>query len=342
MNGDILMYKDIMFDLQLFADGAPAGEGATASGVEAADPGQATLEGLGVPADRAAKWAKSKVRREMPAAAQQQETAAAQTTEEGNPSPANSKASFNDILKDPEYKQAFDNQVQGLMHRRLSKMAPAKEAMDTMRDAHEALAFKYGLDPTAADFHKALAAAVMADDSTLERFADERGTSIETARADFAEKQELARLRAKDQTAITQQSAQQHFNVLQEQAQEVLKLNPNFNVLEEINTNEMFAKLTSPVAQQLGITVADAYMLAHRDEILAARDNAQAQRTMEAVTNNVRAGQSRPRENGASMPTSVAPVDYRKLTREQREQVKKELQMKAARGEKARPFMVLR
>lgn len=335
------MYKDIMFDLQLFADGAPAGEGASASGVDSADPGQAILEGLGVPADRAAKWANSKVRREMPAAAQRQETAAAQT-EQGDPSPASSKASFDEILKDPEYKQAFDNQVQGLMHRRLSKMAPAKEAMDTMRDAHEALAFKYGLDPSAADFHKALAAAVMADDSTLERFADERGTSIETARADFAEKQELARLRAKDHTAITQQSAQQHFNILQQQAQEVLKHNPNFNILEEINTNEMFAKLTSPMAQQLGITVADAYMLAHRDEILMARDDAQAQKTMEAVTNNVRAGQNRPRENGASMPSSMAPADYSKLSREKQLEVIKELKRKTAMGEKPKPSMILR
>jgi hypothetical protein len=335
------MYKDIMFDLQLFADGAPAGEGASASGVDSADPGQAILEGLGVPADRAAKWANSKVRREMPAAAQRQETAAAQT-EQGDPSPASSKASFDEILKDPEYKQAFDNQVQGLMHRRLSKMAPAKEAMDTMRDAHEALAFKYGLDPSAADFHKALAAAVMADDSTLERFADERGTSIETARADFAEKQELARLRAKDHTAITQQSAQQHFNILQQQAQEVLKHNPNFNILEEINTNEMFAKLTSPMAQQLGITVADAYMLAHRDEILMARDDAQAQKTMEAVTNNVRAGQNRPRENGASMPSSMAPADYSKLSREKQLEVIKELKRRAAMGEKPKPSMLLR
>lgn len=335
------MYKDIMFDLQLFADGAPAGEGASASGVDSADPGQAILEGLGVPADRAAKWANSKVKREMPAAAQRQETAAAQT-EQGDPSPASSKASFDEILKDPEYKQAFDNQVQGLMHRRLSKMAPAKEAMDTMRDAHEALAFKYGLDPNAADFHKALAAAVMADDSTLERFADERGTSIETARADFAEKQELARLRAKDHTAITQQSAQQHFNILQQQAQEVLKHNPNFNILEEINTNEMFAKLTSPMAQQLGITVADAYMLAHRDEILMARDDAQAQKTMEAVTNNVRAGQNRPRENGASMPSSMAPADYSKLSREKQLEVIKELKRRAAMGEKPKPSMLLR
>lgn len=335
------MYKDIMFDLQLFADGAPAGEGASASGVDSADPGQAILEGLGVPADRAAKWANSKVRREMPAAAQRQETAATQT-EQGDPSPASSKASFDEILKDPEYKQAFDNQVQGLMHRRLSKMAPAKEAMDTMRDAHEALAFKYGLDPNAADFHKALAAAVMADDSTLERFADERGTSIETARADFAEKQELARLRAKDHTAITQQSAQQHFNILQQQAQEVLKHNPNFNILEEINTNEMFAKLTSPMAQQLGITVADAYMLAHRDEILMARDDAQAQKTMEAVTNNVRAGQNRPRENGASMPSNMAPADYSKLSREKQLEVIKELKRRAAMGEKPKPSMILR
>lgn len=335
------MYKDFMFDLQFFADGAPAGDGASASGVDSADPGQARLEELGVPADKAAKWANSKVRREMPAAAQRQETATAQA-EQGDPSPANSKASFNDILKDPEYRQAFDKQVQGMMHQRLSKMAPAKEAMDTMRDAHEALAFKYGLDPTAADFHKALAAAVMADDSTLEKFADERGTSIETARADFAEKQELQRLRAKDKTAMTQQTAQNHFNVLQEQAKAVLKYNPNFNVLEEISSNEEFAKLTSPMAQQLGITVEKAYLMIHGDEIMSARENAVSQKTMEAVTNNVRAGQNRPRENGASMPTSVNPVAYNKLSRAEQLQRKKEMQREAAMRGGNTSFMLTR
>ena len=342
MNGDILMYKDIMFDLQLFADGAPAGDGAAASGESStADPGQARLEELGVPADKAAKWANSKVRREMPAAAQRQETAA-QTAEQGDPNPAASKASFNDILKDPEYRQAFDKQVQGMMHQRLSKLAPAKESMDTMRDAHEALALKYGLDPSAADFHKALAAAILGDDSSLERFADERGTSIETARADFADRQELQRYRAADKTAVSQQSAQNHFNLLQQQAQEVLAINPSFNLLEEINANEEFAKLTSPMAQQLGITVKKAYLMVHGDEIMSARENAATQRTMEAVTNNVRAGQNRPRENGASMPTNVNPVAYNKLTRAEQLQRKKEMQMEAARRGGNTSFMLTR
>lgn len=337
------MYKKFMFDLQLFAEGAAAdGAGASASGENSVDPGQARLEELGVPAERAAKWAKSKVRREMPPAAQQVETAAAQAETEGDPSPANSKASWDEILKDPEYKQAFDTQVQGMMHRRLAKLTPAKETMDTMRDAHEALAMKYGLDPNAADFHKNLAAAIIADDSTLERFADERGTSIETARADFAEKQELQRLRAKDKTAVTQQSAQAHFNALQEQAKAVLKYNPNFNVLDEINTNAEFAKLTSPMAQQLGITVEKAYFMVHGEEILAARDNAMSQKTLEAVTSSVRAGQNRPRENGASMPTNVAPLDYSKLPREKQLEVIKEMQKRAAMGEKPRPSMILR
>ena len=337
------MYKNFVFDLQLFAEGAAAdGAGESASGANSVDPGQARLVELGVPADKAEKWAKSKVRREMPRAAQRVETTAAPAENEGNPTPASSKASFEDILKDPEYKQAFDTQVQGMMHRRLAKLTPAKESMDTMRDAHEALAMKYGLDPNAADFHKSLAAAIIADDSTLERFADERGTSIETARADFAEKQELQRLRAKDKTAVTQQSAQTHFANLQEQAKAVLKYNPNFNVLDEINNNAEFAKLTSPMAQQLGITVEKAYFMVHGDEILAQRDNELSKKTLEAVTNNVRAGQNRPRENGASMPTNVAPLDYSKLPREKQMEVIKEMKRRAAMGEKPRPSTILR
>lgn len=337
------MYNDIMFDLQLFADGAPAGDGASASGESSVDPGQARLEELGVPADKAAKWASSKVRREMPnVAAQRQEAATAQAAPDGDASQPAGRASFDEILKDPEYRQAFNKQVQGLMHKRLAKMAPAKEAMDAMQEAHAAQAIKYGLDVNAPDFYKSLAAAVMADDSTIERFADERGVSIETAREDLKEKMELQRLRAKDQTAMTQQTAQSHFDSLQEQAKEVLKINPNFNLMDEIANNDAFARLTSPMAQQqFGLDVMDAYFKVHRDEILRARDADLSHKVMEAVTNNVRAGQNRPRENGASMPTSVAPLDYSKLPREKQLEIKKRMQMEAARG--GRPtFMITR
>ena len=123
---------------------------------------------------------------------------------------------------------------------------------------------------------------------------------------------------------------------------EVLAINPNFNLLEEINANEEFAKLTSPMAQQLGITVKKAYLMVHGDEIMSARENAATQRTMEAVTNNVRAGQNRPRENGASMPTNVNPVAYNKLTRAEQLQKKKEMQMEAARRGSNTSFMLTR
>jgi hypothetical protein len=323
--------------LQYFAEGsAPAGDGAgAATGESSAVPGQSVLEGLGVPADRAKKWASSKVRVDMPT----QQQAEAQTTEQGTATPAVSKASFDEMLTDPEYKQAFDTKVHGILQSRLAKLSPAKEAMDTMQDAMAALAVKYNIDPYAEDFHKTLSAAIMADDGTLERFADERGTSIETARKDFADKLELERLRNQNRITMNQQTVQNHMQRLQEQAQEVLEFDPDFDLMREINTNAAFARMTSP---QIGMSVADAYFATHRKDILAKRDQAQGKQAMQMASDYVRSGQSRPKENGATMPSSVAPVDYSKLPRAQQKEILKEMQRRAAQGERPRPSTILR
>ncbi len=331
------MRSNLWFDLQYFADGgagasAAGGEGGegSASGVSSVDAGQKTLEGLGVPADRVNKWAKSKARREIPTATVQQDNGTEQQAETGAAGQGGGRKSWDEIISDPEYKQAFDSQVQGIVRQRLAKASQTQETFDKLRPALEFLATKYKL-PTENLDYDALVSAIQSDDSIVENYADERGTSLETARADLKDKLELERLRRESRISMDRQSIEAHINRLHEQAEEVRQYDPNFDVDREIAENAVFARLTSP---QIGMSVADAYFAVHRKEILAQRDQAQAQQAIAAVANTVRANQSRPKENGAAMPSSVTSKSYKDMSPAERAAFKNELKMRWARGEK--------
>ena len=327
------MHTNLWFDLQFFADGAAAGgeggEGSTA-GVDSAAAGQKALEGLGVPADRREKWAKSKVRKDIPTAMVQQTEGDGQQTDTGAASQSEGRKSWEEIISDPEYKQAFDSQVQGIVRQRLAKTTQMQETFNKLQPALEFLATKYNLPVENLDYDK-LVSAIQSDDSIVERYADERGTSLETARADLKDKLELERLRRESRISMDRQTVEAHINRLHEQAEEVRQFDPNFDVDQEIATNAVFARMTSP---QIGMSVADAYFACHRKEILAQRDQAQAQQAIAAVANTIRANQSRPKENGAAMPSSVTAKSYKDMTPSERAEFKKKLSMEWARGNK--------
>ena len=320
------MYGNFWFDLQYFAEGAgaaPGGEGGggPAAGVTSVDAGQKALEGLGVPTERADKWAKSRARRDIPAAAVDTHVATdrrmdvgihpyeehvaretrvainedAQQTETGDAdrnedklgarrtSPARRdepRKSWEEILSDPAYKQAFDSQVQGIIRQRLAKASRTQQTFDKLRPALEFLATKYRL-PTENLDYDALASAIQADDSIVAGYADERGTSLETAREDLKDKLELERLRRESRITMDRQAVEAHLNRLRAQAEEVRQYDPDFDVEREIAENAVFARMTSP---QIGMNAADAYFAVHRREILARRDEAQAQKAIAAVT----------------------------------------------------------
>lgn len=326
------MHTNLWLDLQFFAEGAGAasgeGDGGSAPGVSSADAGQSVLEGLGVPADRREKWAKSKVRKDFPTATVPQEKG--DKGSNGDAGQGGGRKSWDEIISDPEYKQAFDSQVQGIVRQRLAKAQPAQDAMAKLQPALEFLATKYNLDTENLDYDK-LVSAIQADDSIVENYADERGTSLETARADINDKLELARLRRENRISLDQQTIMTHINKLHEQAKEVQEFDPDFDVDMEIANNPAFARMTSP---QIGMSVADAYFATHRKEILAARDQAQAQQAITAVANTIRAGQNRPRENGTATPSTIEPKDYRAMSPTERQAFKNELKKRWARGEK--------
>ena len=331
-------------NLQLFAGegaGATGGEGggegaATGDNVATVDAGQRLRE-LGVPEDKirrraryAAKAPETQAKtEEEPKAAEntEQDAAAENPTEEKTETPA--RMSWDEIMADPEY----NKQMQAVVQSRLKSAKGAEEALAKLTPALELLARKHKLDPSNMDY-EALTKAISDDDSYYEDKALQMGTSVETAKKIDQQERDTARQKKAEELSIQEQKIRNHFTGLEQQALEMKKIVPNFDLQTELK-NPAFLRMTSP---NVGISVRDAYYAVHHDEMQTAAMQATAKATAQNISNNIQARQRRPDENGISgQAPSATTFDYSKASREQREAFKRDLRARMARGEKVYP-----
>jgi hypothetical protein len=202
-----------------------------------------------------------------------------------------------------------------------------------MAPAIEVMARKYGLDAKNMDY-EALAKAINDDDAYYEDKALEMGVSVETAKKVDQMERDTERKKAEQNKTIQEQMIQQHFVKLEQQAEAMKTVFPNFDLRTELQ-NPAFARMTAP---GVGISVEDAYYAVHRNEIQAASSQVIAKKTAEKISNAIQSGSRRPDESGvSSQAPSVSTFDYRNASRDQREALKKRIREAAARGEKLYP-----
>ena len=323
-------------------EGASGGEGA--AGVTSADAGQSTgetaadagqtmegrLEQLGVPRDKIRKGAYKASRAAAPVV--KTEGPEAETPESG----AADRKPWEEIKAG--YKADFDAEVQNIVQARVKK---EQEKTQQYADRQTKLAplvdffaSKYGLDPDDLDVD-ALVQKFREDSSLSEEKANEMGTSFEVAHKLELMEQEEKRLerekKARDQqleAAFKKQQVNEHFDDLMKQGQELAAKVPGFDLMREIRENSAFAEMTRPGSK---VTVEQAYYALH-PEFREAEAQAVAKRATEGVAASVRAGQSRPAENGAQA-ASVGQINYRNMSRADREALKKRIYAAGARGE---------
>ena len=330
-------------NLQLFAGegagaGGEGGEGANSGdNVATVDAGQKLRE-LGVPENlirRRAKYtakapevkAETEPKAEEAVENTQQDAAAENPTEEKTETPA--RMSWEEIMADPEY----NKQMQAVVQSRLKSAKGAEEHLAKITPALELLARKHGLNPENIDYD-ALAKKISDDDSYYEDKALQMGTSVETAKKIDQQERDTARQKKAEELSIQEQKMRNHFMSLENQAVEMQKVVPNFDLQTELK-NPAFLRMTSP---NVGISVRDAYYAVHHDEMQAAAMQATAKATAQKISNNIQAGQRRPDENGISgQAPSATTFDYSKASAEQRAAFKKDLRERLARGEKVYP-----
>lgn len=336
-----MLYKNWL----LFSpEGASGGEGA--AGVTSADAGQNTtgetsgdagqsmesrLEQLGVPRGKIRKGAYKETRAAAPVT--QTEEPEAEVPESGDAD----RKPWEEVKG--SYKNEFDAEVQNIVQARVKK---EQERTQKFADRESKLAplidffsAKYGLDPANLDVDT-LVQKFREDSSLSEERAIETGTSAEVAhKLDLVEQEERRQERARKEreqqlaAAFQRQQVDEHFNDLMRQAQELSSKIPNFNLMNEIENNKSFAEMTRPGSP---VSVEQAYYATH-PEFREAEANSVAKKAAEAIASSVRAGQTRPAENGAQA-ASVGAIDFRNMTKEQRDALKKRIYAAGARGEK--------
>ena len=334
------MYNIKWLNLQLFADGGEGGgEGGAESGADAAAAGQSRLRELGVPESKIRAKTSRKVGEMTAAEAKPQtktetedENAEKHEEPEKEGSQAEPKKTFKELMEDPDY----NREMQATIQARLRTAKKAEEDMGKLAPAIELLARKYGLDATNLDYD-ALTKAINDDNDYYEEKALEMGVSVETAKKLDQDEREAARIKAEQKRTLEQQRIEEHFRKLETQGNELKKTFKNFDLMKELQ-NPVFARMTSP---GVGLSVEDAYYAVHRKEIQTAAMQIATQKTAQQMSAAIQAGQRRPSENGtSSQAPSVTTFNYKNATREQREDFKRRLRERMARGEKVYPGQI--
>lgn len=159
--------------LQIFADGASGGDGGdgAGTGVTSADAGQAgviaddagqRLEALGVPKDKAEKYAK-RMKKNQPAAEKPAETEAQQPAEQ--PQQKASMPSWDEFMQSPENKQRLESMMAARGRNATEARNAAEEQMAKLAPALELLSARYGKEAKDGQYDiDALIEAVTGDD----------------------------------------------------------------------------------------------------------------------------------------------------------------------------------
>lgn len=337
------MFNDKWLNLQLFA-GEGAGDGggeAAATGESNADAGHQRLLELGVPESKIRKNRAYKLNATAPKAVeagqakaqepQAPQAAAAQNpTEEPKTEAAPAHKGFKELLKEvPEY----NREVQAIVQSRVKEAKVAVEAMGKLTPALEVLARQYGQDPENIDY-EALAKAINEDQTFYEDLALAKGEPIEKTMHDDQNARNTARQQRAEQKSIADERMEQHLIKIHQQAEEMKKVFPNFDIRAEMK-NPYFVRMTHP---DVGMSVEAAYYAIHYKELQAAAMQVTAQETAKRISSSIQSGSRRPSENGISgQAPSVTSFDYSKASPEQRRAFKQYIRSEAAHGRKVYP-----
>ena len=292
-----------MLNLQLFAEGAGAGDGGTAEGSGVTAPAAGVQKGVKNPL--------ADVKYGI-----QEETAPA--AEVATP---DRKAKFEELIKG-EYKEEYDARVQDTIQKRLKGHKDNETKLNALAPILEQMASKYGVD---ANDIEALAKAVDEDDSYYEQEAMDKGMTVKQLKEIKKMERENAALKAQMEEAQRQENGKKLYSQWMAQADETKKVYPSFDLQAEMQNSKFVDLLRS------NIDVRTAYEVTHKDEIIAGAMQFTAKTVEQKVANKIAANGARPIENGmSSQSSSLVKSDVSQLSKADRAEIIRRVQ----RGEK--------
>ena len=299
-----------MLSLQLFAEGAGAGDGGTAQG-QGATAGVASQQ-------KGANNPLADVKYGI------QEDAASVAGVQNNPTAvADRNAEFERLIKG-EYKDLYDAKMQDTIQKRLKSSKETVDKYNALTPTIEMLAKKYGVD--IGDI-ESLNKAIQEDDSYYEEEALEKGISVQQLKEIRKMERENAALKAQMEEAQRQENGKKLYATWMQQAEEAKQIYPSFDIRTEM-ANPKFVDLL-----RSNIDVRTAYEVLHKDDIIRGAMQFTAQTVESKIAKKVASNGARPAENGmSSQSAAVVKSDVSQLSKADRAEIIRRVQ----RGEKIR------
>ena len=300
------------FNLQLFADGAGAGDGGTG------DSGATGATGT----DAASQTKGEKVSLEDVKYGIQAETKeqAAAVQEETKAQPDRA-AEFKKLI-DGEYKDLYDENVQAILKKRLKGTNETVEKYNALAPTLEILSKKYGVD---ASNIEALNKAIEEDDTFYEQEALDKGVSVEHLKEIRKMERENAELKRQMQEKETRENANKLYASWMKQSDEIKTVYPSFD-LQEWLQNPRFVELL-----RSNIDMRTAYEVLNKDNIIRSAMQFTAKTVEQKIANKIAANGARPAENGtSSQSAAVVKSDVSQLSNADIDEINRRI----ARGEK--------
>lgn len=214
-------------------------------------------------------------------------------------------AEFEELIKG-KYKQQFDGRVHSIMQNRFKNAQDAKDVAAKWQSATAALAAMYGIDGTDPD---ALKDAIEKDDGLFSAQAEAQGLTPEQFRENLRLRMDAQVGRNMQEQMQIEAKKQQTFQRWEAEASELSEVFPNFDLASELENETFFDNLNR------GLSVRDAFFVAHMDEIVAGSNAAAKSEATQKVVDNFNQRAARPAENGAShKPAVIRKTDPSKFT----------------------------
>ena len=302
-------------DLQLFADGAGAGDGGTGA-VGQGETGVAALPQTKGAKNNPLADVKYGIQDDAQAAVVQQKV----TDADGKTTVSvDRNADFDKLIKG-EYKDIYDARIQDTIQKRLKSTKETVEKYERLAPMLDMLSKKYGIDANDTD---GLTKAIEDDDAYYEAESMETGIPVEQLK----EMKRMERQNAELKEQLKQRNAREQMAVWMNQADQLKSIYPGFNFDTEIE-NKSFAQLL-----RAGVDVRTAFEVVHKDEIMPAAMQYTAKTVEQKLTNKIIANGARPTENGMnSQSAAVVKSDVSQLSKADRQEIIR----RVARGEKIR------
>lgn len=201
------------------------------------------------------------------------------------------------IGKNGKFHDVYGEAVSQAIDKRFKNQADLKSTLSQYDDAISPLMQKYGLET--GDI-AGLVSAMAADEDIYSSEAEKNGMTVEQYRNNLKLQAEAKRGREIQEAYENEKARTALYAEWDRQADELRIAFPAFDLGQEIQNNEKFAHLIDN-----GVSVQDAFLVAHAQDILSGMNaNARQQGSQDVIT-NIQQRASRPAENGMKHNAAV-------------------------------------